>query len=83
MIDFFELQDIVLVGFVYGKRQRPVFQSPFIKADGEPLSVSLLRLSVTRGEKGDETVAVFLCEVVIAATGCGDASSVERNGKIG
>ena len=83
MIDFFELQDIVLVGFVYGKRQRPVFQSPFIKADGEPLSVSLLRLSVTLGEKGDETVAVFLCEVVIAATGCGDASSVERNGKIG
>lgn len=60
MIDSFELQFIVLVSFVYGKCQRPVFQLPFIKAAGEPLSVSLLRLSVTLGEKGDETVAVFL-----------------------
>ena len=83
MIDSFELQFIVLVSFVYGKRQRPVFQLPFVKAAGEPLSVSLLRLSVTLGEKGDETVAVFLCDVAITAAGRGDASSVERNGKIG
>ena len=73
----------MLVSFVYGKRQRPVFQLPFVKAAGEPLSVSLLRLSVTLGEKGDETVAVFLCDVAITAAGRGDASSVERNGKIG
>ena len=83
MIDSFELQFIVLVSFVYGKCQRPVFQLPFIKAAGEPLSVSLLRLSVTLGEKGDETVAVFLCDVAITAADRGDASSVERNGKIG
>ena len=79
--DLFQIQDIVLVGVVYGKGPYPLFRLPFIEIVVE-IPGAAFRCSVQLCEAGDETVAIFLCHLICASAD-GNNTPLECRGEIG